>query len=55
MYIKTLLDRVVHGLADVQHGVEDDRVSGELHLVSAGDKPTHLMRRLIYGKVEQSK
>lgn len=33
-----LLDRVVHGLADVQHGVEDDRVSGGLHLVSAGDK-----------------
>lgn len=34
----TLLDRVVHGLADVQHGVEDDRVFGGLHLVSAGDK-----------------
>lgn len=26
----------MHGLADVQHGVEDDRVSGVLHLVSAG-------------------
>lgn len=33
-----LLDRVMHGLADVHHGVEDDRVSGWLHLVSAGDK-----------------
>jgi len=28
----------VHGFADVQHGVEDDRVSGELHLVSAREK-----------------
>lgn len=34
----TLLDRVMRGLADVHHGVEDDRVSGWLHLVSAGDK-----------------
>lgn len=29
----------MHGLADVQHGVEDDRIFGGLHLVSAGDKP----------------
>ena len=29
-----LLDRVVHGLADVQQSVEDDRVSGGLQLVS---------------------
>lgn len=28
----------MHGLADVQHGVEDDRVSGGLQLVSARDK-----------------
>lgn len=33
-----LLDGVVHGLADVHHGVEDDRVSGWLRLVSARDK-----------------
>lgn len=31
---KNLLDGVVHGLADVQHGVEDDGVFSELHLVS---------------------
>lgn len=28
----------MHGLADVHHGVEDDRVPGWLHLVSAVDK-----------------
>lgn len=33
-----LLDGIVHGFADVQHGVEDDGVPGQLHLVPAGDK-----------------
>lgn len=33
-----ILDRVVHCLADVQHGVKDDRVSGWFHLMSAGNK-----------------
>lgn len=33
-----LLDRVVHGFADVEHGVEDDGVSGGLRLVSEGHK-----------------
>lgn len=28
----------MHGFADVQHGVEDDRVPGDLQLVSAGNK-----------------
>lgn len=32
----------MHGLADVHHGVEDDRVSGWLHLVSAGDKHSQI-------------
>lgn len=32
----------MHCLADVQHSVEDDRVSGGLHLVSAGDKETNV-------------
>lgn len=40
----SLLDRVVHGLADVHHGIEDDRVSGWLHLVSAGDRKTSHMK-----------
>lgn len=37
-HIDASLDGVVQGLADVHHGVEDDWVSGRLHLVSAGDK-----------------
>lgn len=41
---RVLLDGVVQGLADVHHGVEDDRVSGWLHLVSAGDKQSHLLK-----------
>lgn len=36
--IKALLDRVVHGLADVQHGVENDGVLRQLRLVPAPDK-----------------
>lgn len=39
----SLLDGVVHGLADVHHGVEDDRVSGWLPLVSARDQRSYVM------------
>lgn len=35
-----LLNRVMHGFADVQHGVENDRIPGDLQLVSTGNRKT---------------